>query len=41
MVINKHWFGGKKQGEVMELGFQMEFGAGEVPSIAAVSLEME
>jgi len=41
MVTNKHWFGGKKQGEVMELGFQMEFGAGEVPSIAAVSLEME
>ena len=39
-VTNKHWFQGKKQGEVMELGFQMEFGAGEVPNIVVVSLEM-
>eukprot|EP00092_Neocalanus_flemingeri_P031053 GFUD01033733.1.p1 GENE.GFUD01033733.1~~GFUD01033733.1.p1 ORF type:complete len:520 (+),score=153.64 GFUD01033733.1:169-1728(+) len=37
-VTNKHWFGGKKQGEVVELGFQMQFGAGEEPSIVAVGL---
>ena len=41
MVTNKHWFGGKKQGEVMKLGFQMKFGAGEVPTIVAVGLEMK
>ena len=39
-VTNKHWFQGKKQGEVVELGFQMEFAAGEVPGIEIVELEI-
>merc|ERR1712106_777093 len=39
-VTNKHWFQGKKEGEKIELGFQMEFGTGEVPTIESVTLDI-
>ena len=39
-VTNKHWFQGKKKGEMLELGYQMEFGAGYMPKIKSVCIEM-
>ena len=40
-VTNKHWFQGKKKGEMLELGYQMEFETGDIPKIKSVCLEKE
>ena len=40
-VTNKHWFQGKKKGEMLQLGYQMEFETGDIPKIKSVCLEKE
>ena len=40
-LTNKHWFQGKKKGEWLELGYQMQFETGKIPKIKTVYLEEE